>query len=214
MDFEPGPLPPRDFTPTRVSLLEKLKDMNDSASWERFFELYSHLIYGVARKAGLNDADAQDVLQDTVITVAKQMPGFKYDPAVGRFKGWLMRVTHSRIMDLKRKRSYERDGERQPREVPLEPTDLEQVPASGEFDLEATWAEEWKLHIFEAASKRVREQVDPLEFQAFQLHAMNGVPAKTVARKLKMKLSSVYFAKYKLHILLRKQVRLLERRML
>ena len=44
------------------------------------------LIYGVARKAGLTDVEAQDVVQETMASVAKHMPTFKYDPVIGSFK--------------------------------------------------------------------------------------------------------------------------------
>ena len=61
-----------DSIPTRHSLLNRLKDWRDEASWREFFELYWELIYNVARKAGLNDAEAQKVVQETVIAVAKK----------------------------------------------------------------------------------------------------------------------------------------------
>jgi RNA polymerase sigma-70 factor (ECF subfamily) len=75
---------------TRATLLGRLKNWNDQASWQEFFDIYWQLIYRVARKAGLTDAEAQDVVQETLVAVAKHMPGFKYDPAVGTFKAsWI-----------------------------------------------------------------------------------------------------------------------------
>ena len=82
-----------DLIPTRRSLLSRLRDLGDQESWSDFFHLYWRLIYEVALKAGLGDAEAQEVVQETVISVAKQMPGFRYDPARGRFKGWLLQIT-------------------------------------------------------------------------------------------------------------------------
>ena len=79
----------QEFIPTRQSLLSRLKSWDDQESWRDFFNTYWKLIYGAAVKSGLNDAEAQDVVQDTVITVAKKMEDFKYDPAVDSFKGWL-----------------------------------------------------------------------------------------------------------------------------
>src|SRR5436309_5543177 len=72
-----------ELIPTRASLLARLKDWKDHSSWQEFFDIYWKLIYGVARKAGLNDDEAQDVVQETMASVAKHMPTFKYDPAVG-----------------------------------------------------------------------------------------------------------------------------------
>src|SRR5262245_28103531 len=72
-----------ELLPTRWSLLSRLKNWDDQASWQEFFDTYWKLIYGVAIKAGLTDAEAQDVVQETVITVAKNLEQFKMDPSRG-----------------------------------------------------------------------------------------------------------------------------------
>ena len=82
-----------DSLPTRHSLLSRLRDLGDDASWRTFFDTYWQLIYNVAHKSGLADADAQDVVQETVIAVARRMPEFRYDPAKGSFKQWLLLIT-------------------------------------------------------------------------------------------------------------------------
>src|SRR5213083_2789231 len=89
---------------TRWSLIGRLKDMDDQQSWQDFFDAYWKLIYSVALKAGLNDSEAQDVVQETVISVAKKMPEFKADPAAGSFKSWLLTLTRWRIVDQLRRR--------------------------------------------------------------------------------------------------------------
>src|SRR6266498_896673 len=96
---------PDEFIPTRRSLLARLKNWDDQKSWQDFFDIYWRLIYSVALKAGLSDADAQDVVQDTVLTVAKKIGEFKSDPAIGSFKGWLMLITRRRIADQFEKRN-------------------------------------------------------------------------------------------------------------
>jgi DNA-directed RNA polymerase specialized sigma24 family protein len=79
--------PPSDsFLPTRQSLLSRLRDCGDDAGWREFFENYWRLIYNVARKSGLADAEAQDVVQSTFIYLTRKMPKFRYDPARGSFK--------------------------------------------------------------------------------------------------------------------------------
>ena len=78
---------------TRWSLIGRLKDMDDRQSWQEFFDAYWKLIYSVALKAGLSDAEAQEVVQETVISVANKMPEFKADPAAGSFKSWLLTLT-------------------------------------------------------------------------------------------------------------------------
>src|SRR5690348_4799800 len=84
--------------PTRHSLLERMKN------WEDFFNTYWKLIYGVAVKAGLNDAEAQDVVQETITTVAKGIKDFKVGSAHGSFSSWLLQTTRWRIADQFRKR--------------------------------------------------------------------------------------------------------------
>src|SRR5258706_14947787 len=86
-----------ELIPTRQSLLSRLKDWKDEESWRVFFDTYWKLIYGAAMKAGLSDAEAQDVVQETVISVLKSMPGFEYNTEKGSFKSWLLRLTNWRI---------------------------------------------------------------------------------------------------------------------
>jgi len=74
------------WAPTRRSLLSRLRQWDDQESWQDFFSTYSKLIYGVALRAGLAEAEAEDIVQETVISVARQMPNFRYDPAQGSFK--------------------------------------------------------------------------------------------------------------------------------
>src|SRR2546422_1136996 len=88
----------------RHSLLNRLKDLGDQASWQDFFDTYWRLIYNVAVKAGLTDVEAQEVVQETVIAVARKISEFKADPAHGSFSAWLMRLTRWRIADQFRKR--------------------------------------------------------------------------------------------------------------
>src|SRR5829696_6927669 len=90
------------FLPTRQSLLSRLHDWQDHDGWREFFDTYWRLVYRVARQAGLNDATAQDVVQNTFIYLARRMPKFRYDPARGSFKSWLRRVTRSRISVYRR----------------------------------------------------------------------------------------------------------------
>src|SRR3954452_21554216 len=91
--------------PTRQSLLKKLKVLENQDGWQEFFETYWSLIYSTATRSGLNDSEAQDVVQETVICVVRSMPNFNYDPKIGSFKAWLRKLTRWRISDHIRKRN-------------------------------------------------------------------------------------------------------------
>ncbi|MEI6357591.1 MAG: hypothetical protein WCP53_10900 [Verrucomicrobiota bacterium] len=76
-----------DFLPTRQSLLSRLRSWDAQDSWREFFETYWRLIFDTASKAGLDEASAQDVVQETIIAVAKQMPRTARRPASGKRNG-------------------------------------------------------------------------------------------------------------------------------
>src|SRR5215475_5253466 len=104
------PAKDEEFIPTRTSLLSRLKDWDDQESWKEFFDTYWKMLYSVARRAGLSESDAQDVVQEAIVAVAKKLPGFQYDPASGSFKSWLMLIMRRRIIDYFRKRVREREA--------------------------------------------------------------------------------------------------------
>jgi len=198
---------------TRQSLLQRLKDWDDQTSWRDFFDTYWSLIYGVARRAGLPDSEAQDVVQETMFAVAKKMGGFEYDPTVGSFKNWLMQLTRWRITDHWRKKQFEHKGQRQPREEPLRTSLMERQPAPPEFDLAQAWEAEWERNLFDKAMEKVRRQVKPIQLQMFQLHVVKNLDARKVMDRLGVKLSEVYYAKYKISKLIKKEIEVLRDKM-
>jgi RNA polymerase sigma factor (sigma-70 family) len=197
-----------EFIPTRRTLLGRLKDWQDQQSWREFFDVYGRLIYGVARKAELTDAEAQDVVQETVVSVAKAMPTFHYDPALGSFKGWLLQVTRSRINDAWRKKYYRKNGQTLPREERLGTTILE--GQAGPVELDNIWNAEWEKSVLQVAMDRIKGRVEPSRYQMFYLHVVKKIPAREVARRLCVKLAEVYFAKYRVSALIKKEIGVLE----
>jgi RNA polymerase sigma-70 factor (ECF subfamily) len=199
-----------DLLPTRRSLLSRLRDWDDQEGWRDFFQTYWRLIYDVARNAGLSDAEAQEVVQATVISVVKQMPGFRYDPARGRFKGWLLQITRRRIADLVRQRmraSGTSVG------TPVETLGMEHAerlpdPAGGGF--EAIWDVEWEKHLFAAAVECVKRQVNPEQYQLFDLYVVQRWPVKKISATLGVSAGQVYLAKHRVGALLKKELKRLE----
>src|SRR5438034_856577 len=91
--------PARSVPPTRKSLLVRLKNWDDEQSWDEFCKIYERLIHDTARKAGLRNVEAQEVVQETLLSIAKKIAGFNYDPEIGSFKSWLLQITRRRIVD-------------------------------------------------------------------------------------------------------------------
>src|SRR5450755_307340 len=135
--------PTDELIPTRATLLLRLKNWQDQSSWQDFFDIYWKLIHRVAIKGGLTKTEADEVVQETMICVAKHMPTFEYDPAVGSFKAWLLNLTRWRIADQLRKR---KDFAKLP--PPAGETSLGTSIANEPIDpasenLDALWDAEW-----------------------------------------------------------------------
>ena len=203
------PTETEDLIPTRETLLSRLRDLSDETAWHEFNETYWRLIYNVVRKAGFADAAAQDIVQETFVVLLRHMPDFNYKPEVGSFKGWLLQITRCRIIDALRRKHSRRGDDFVPREEALGTSLLESQ--STEAALEAIWEEEWRTHILDVALERVRHKTDARQFQIFYLHVVQAVPALQVARRLGVKLPEVYFSKYKISALLKKEVKRVER---
>jgi RNA polymerase sigma factor (sigma-70 family) len=188
-----------ELLPTRHSLLDRLRDRGDDASWHQFFETYWKFIYTVAIRSGLSDHEAEEVVQETVLSVARKMPEFVYDPSQCSFKGWLMHVIRLRIMDQLRRR--------QPafQQLPAAHADsrhtptVERVPdPTGNADLETAWDDEWERNLMGAALERVKLRVKPEHYQIFHLSAVKGLRPAEVARLLQINIGKIYLVRHRL----------------
>jgi RNA polymerase sigma factor (sigma-70 family) len=194
-----------EFIPTRSSLLSRLKDWDDAESWHEFFQTYWKLIYNTAIKAGLSDAEAQDVVQDTVVSVAKKMRDFKYDPALGSFKGWLLQLTSWRILNQLKKRAPGQSSRVSRSDDTPRTSTVERVPDPASMDMAAYWDSEWQKNLVDAAIE---------QYEIFHLHVVRQLPAAKVAATLNVNLGRVYLAKHRVSALVKKEVRRLEKRMI
>jgi RNA polymerase sigma factor (sigma-70 family) len=200
-----------EWIPTRKSLLTRLKNWDDQEGWWEFFETYWRLIYSVARKAGLNDAEAQDVVQETVIALAKQMKKgeFKYDPARS-FKAWLLTLTQWRIGDQLRKR--QQAAKRHP-DLDGKTDLMEAVPDdAAEERLARCWDDEWKINQMHVALDKIRPRVSARTFQIWQCLVMKGWPIEKVIQTLGVGRAQVYLAKHRVSAMVQKEVAKLEKR--
>ena len=204
---------PGELAPTRISLLERLRDLDDQSSWQEFFDTYWRLIYCAAVKAGLSDADAEDVVQETIIGISRNMENFRYEPEVCSFKGWLMHVTRNRIVDHLR-----RTGARKNSFVPLEggtkTDEIENISfeAASQKVFEGLWDEEWRKNLIEAAMDRIKQRVAPEHYQIFYLSSVKEMPVRDVGELLGVSLPKVYVVRHRVARLIKQEVRMLERR--
>jgi RNA polymerase sigma-70 factor (ECF subfamily) len=212
------PVKDEEFIPTRASLLSRLKNWDDQESWKVFFDTYWKMLYSVAKRSGLNDSEAQDVVQETIVAAAKQIPNFHYDPAIGSFKSWLMLIIRRRIIDFLRKQG----NARQRQQVPIDPatatagaTDtMARIPDPAGDQINAIYEEEWQQHILEIALQKVRQEVAYEQFQMFDCYALKGWAVEEVAQRLNVTVSAVYNAKYRISRLIKEEVQRLEEKMI
>ncbi|MGZ5022630.1 MAG: RNA polymerase sigma factor, partial [Chthoniobacterales bacterium] len=163
---------------TRRSLVDRLGDWNDRKRWQQFFDSYWKLIYGAARKAGLTEAEAQEVVQETLITVAKKIDSLKYDPAIGSFKGWPLNITRWRIADQFRKRKPDNARKSSRDDGEARTATIERIADPAGLELDEIWDEEWRRNRLQAAVARVKRKVDPKQYQIFDCYVFKEWPAQ------------------------------------
>lgn len=192
---------------TRQSLLLRLKDLDDQDGWREFFDIYWRLIYSFCLKARLSEQAAEEVVQETMISVAKQMPGFRYDRSKGSFRSWLLTVVSRRVNDRHRQEArWSRVIEPQPEPVSGEPPEIEEYPDPRRPDLDVLWASEWEGHLIRQALERVRTQVSEKQYLIYEMHVLREVPIAAVVENLQTSVAAVYVAKHRVGRLLRAQL--------
>src|SRR5262249_38370695 len=152
-----------------------------------FFDTYSKLLFRVATKSGLQNADAEDLVQDVIVAVKDAMPDFNYDPALGSFKGWLLTIARRRIIDHVRKQQREPQRDYHPTTETARTPTVHRIPDPKGNDFDRLWNEEWEKSIFEAALQRVKQRLSEREFQIFDCYALQQWPVKEVAETLDVK---------------------------
>ncbi len=178
-----------EIPPTRVSLLLRLRDPRDAAAWREFVELYLPLVYGYARKQGLQDADAADLAQEVLAAVAAAVGRLEYSPERGSFRNWLFTVVRHKLIDWQRGQGNRVQGSGDTATHQA----LEQCPVpQGE---PAEWEEEWRRQVFRWACEQVRREVTEPTWQAFWRTAFEEQPGKQVAGDLGLTVAAVYHAR-------------------
>ena len=195
-----------DLIPTRKSLLSRLKNWEDEESWREFFDTYWKLIYRAALRAGLTEAEAQDAVQDTLVSVAKSMPEFEYRKTRSSFKSWLLQLTSWRVTDQLRKRKPNEVSQELEAGTSTGTAAIERIPDPATSELAQNWDAEWEVSTLETAIARVKKQTHPKQYQIFDCYYFKGWPVTRVARAFDVNVAHVYVTKHRISKLLKQEV--------
>jgi len=188
---------------TRSSLLLRIRDAQDGEAWSQFVELYAPLIYGFVRRHGLQDADAADLTQEVLRTIAATARHWEYDPSRGSFRGWLFTVVRNKLRNLlsSRKRHTQGTGDTDMMRF------LQEQPAPVEAS--ALWDQEYERRLFAWAAEELRPSFHETTWHAFWQTAVDGKSGKEVADHLGISIAAVYLAKGRVMAKLKERIRLL-----
>ncbi len=168
---------------TSVSLLQRLRQGNDPRDWQRFVRLYTPLLYHWARRAGAQDADAADLIQEVLTQLFQKLPVFDYD-RTRSFRGWLRAVLHNKWRDACRRRAA--------RPGLAETSELETLPDHNVDDAEDR---EDRQRLVARAAELIRSDFQPRTWQAFWEFFTSGRDAAAVAAGLGVRVEVIYAAK-------------------
>ena len=198
----PGELEAR----TRESLLLRVRNWGDDASWQEFFDIYGKIIYALATRAGLSEFEAEEIVQSTMISLAKSIRTFAYDPQAGSFRAWVCTQARWKITDHARRRAREAGFIHRPFLTgPDTPHTGTVTGTPDERDALAAFInKDWDEAVAEVALAEVKRQVSPKHFQIFDLYVVKNWPIRQVSKTMKVSLASVYLTKSRVVRLLKK----------
>jgi RNA polymerase sigma-70 factor (ECF subfamily) len=191
-----------DAPATRLSLLVRLRDARDDTAWSQFVELYAPLVFGFARKHGLQDADAADLTQDVLQAISGGIRRLDYDPRRGTFRGWLFTVVRNKLRNFQAARQRPGQG----LGGPDAQRRLQELPAR-EVDQATWWDQEYERRVFAWAAEQVRGSFSDTTWQAFWRTAVEGQTGPVAARALGTSVAAVYLAKGRVMARLKELIR-------
>lgn len=183
------------MTETPASLLERLRQPFDPEAWSRFVSLYTPMIYLWARRVGLQEADATDLVQDVFVTLLQVLPTFEYDRQKS-FRRWLYTVTINR---------WRKDRKAPASRVISGRVDLPE-PVAGADELEACWEAEYQRHVVAQALRLMRSDFAEATWKACWELTANARSAAEVAAQLGLSVGAVYAANFRVLNRLRREL--------
>jgi RNA polymerase sigma factor (sigma-70 family) len=174
---------------TRASLLVQLRTGSNHVAWQEFVKLYGPVIYGFARKRGLQDADAADLMQDVMRSVSAAIGRLDYDRQQGTFRGWLFTITRNKIFNFLSARRIRPQGSGDTATNQL----LNSHP--DEEDSSATWEMEYQRRLASLAMEQIKSEFQDNTWRAFWLTSVEGASAAEVSKQLGLSPGAIYVAK-------------------
>ncbi len=187
---------------TSVSLLERLRVSPDDVSWRRFVDLYVPLIRGWLRRYSIKEEDAEDLAQEVMAVVVRELPRFQHSERPGAFRSWLRIVTVNKLRALWRSRKGHATASGDSDVLRM----LDQLadPASS---LSLLWDQQHDRHVARRLVELIEPQFEPKTWQAFRRVAIDGLKAAAVATELDMTVNAVLLAKSRVLARLRQELR-------
>ena len=188
---------------TSLSLLSRLRrSPDDPYTWDEFVARYGEMILLWCKRWGLQEADAQDVTQNVLLALSKQMKTFEYK-ADGRFRSWLKTIAYRawcHFLENRRKAGLAGSSA------------IDQMLASVEArdDFLAELEQECERNMLEDAMKLVEQRVQPATWEAFRRTALSAEPAARVGQDLSMSVLAVYRAKSRVQAMIQEEIQLLD----
>ena len=192
---------PVDESPlTRASLLVQLRDGANHLAWQEFARLYGPVVYGFARKRGLQDADAADLMQDVMRSVSSAIARLDYDRNQGTFRGWLFTITRNKVFNFlsARKGKAQATGDSSTNQA------LNSYPDAN--DGTDTWEVEYQRRLAALAMDRIKTEFQENTWRAFWLTAVEGVATADVVKRIGMTAGAIYVAKSRVLVRLKEEV--------